>query len=260
MMEAAMASGSDSNEHTMNEHPHDALPAFVLGALDTAEATVVSAHLGTCPECRAEAESFRAVVGMLPYAPAPQEPPAHVKRQLFARISADAVPTGAVGDMPRLRSLPRWMGAVTTLSLAISLVLMLVALETRSRIDRQHEMMTLMAMQGTIAQRLKAAPGVHGASATMYMRPGHNQAVLVVYGLKPPAPTSTYQCWLSSPRGPMLAGTFTVDRNGAAEMLINAPQPIDTYTEVMVTAAQPATGQPSAEAVVLSAPLTDSSE
>jgi hypothetical protein len=94
----------------------------------------------------------------------------------------------------------------------------------------------------------------------MYMRPGHNQAVLVVYGLKPSAPRSTYQCWLSSPRGPMLAGTFTVDRNGAAEMLINSPQPIDTYTEVMVTEAQPTAARPAGEAVVLSAPLKDSSE
>ncbi|HNP73599.1 MAG TPA: zf-HC2 domain-containing protein, partial [Kouleothrix sp.] len=76
-----------------NAHPLELIPDFVLGTLDSHETFQVSMHLAACESCSAEAESFRAVVELLPYAARPLEPPAHVKRQLFARIAA----TGA-GD------------------------------------------------------------------------------------------------------------------------------------------------------------------
>ncbi|NOK61163.1 MAG: Transmembrane transcriptional regulator (anti-sigma factor RsiW) [Chloroflexi bacterium AL-W] len=74
----------------MDEHIRELLPAFVLGALDADEVFLVEQHLRTSKEVRAEVAELRTVAGLLSYAPEQQQLPAHVKRQLFARIGATA--------------------------------------------------------------------------------------------------------------------------------------------------------------------------
>ena len=51
-------------------HPGEALGAFVLGALDEAEAAQVRAHLAGCPGCRAEQERLADTSGLLAVVPA----------------------------------------------------------------------------------------------------------------------------------------------------------------------------------------------
>lgn len=71
-------------------HPHeDDLPALALGALDCHEVQAIHRHLVTCPGCRAAAETYRAVVSLLPYAAEPHEPPADLKQRILARIVRD---------------------------------------------------------------------------------------------------------------------------------------------------------------------------
>src|SRR5919109_4621868 len=111
----------------MNEHPHDSLPAFVLGALDADEAIRVTKHISTCPACRADAEAFRAVVDMLSYSPPCHEPPSHVKHQLVAQIAASTGAPPALASLTRPRDAAHrgplaWMrtiGAVTALPLVL---------------------------------------------------------------------------------------------------------------------------------------------
>lgn len=67
------------------------LAAYVLGALDADEVMAVEAHLAHSHAARAEVQALREVVALLPYAAQPVEPPAAVRRQLFARIEANRV-------------------------------------------------------------------------------------------------------------------------------------------------------------------------
>ena len=74
---------------TMQTHPYeDDIPAFALGALDTEEALRVKEHLARCPSCRREVAAYQAVVGMLLYMVAPQDPPAHLRCRILACIAA----------------------------------------------------------------------------------------------------------------------------------------------------------------------------
>jgi anti-sigma-K factor RskA len=114
-----------------NQHPQDSLPAFVLGALDIDEALLVNAHIIQCSACRAEVETFQAVLGALPYATQPREPPAHVKQQLLARIAATA-PAERTGRLARPRE--RWVQAITGGALALSLAFGVMLYDTNSRI------------------------------------------------------------------------------------------------------------------------------
>jgi len=122
-----------------NDHPQDAIPAFVLGTLDIDEALVVNAHVTECPGCRAEAEAFQAVLSALPYAAAPRQPPAHIKQQLLARIAAAPpaaqapTPMRAAAGTPS-RAAPRWMQAATGGALVLSLAFGMMLYDTNSRV------------------------------------------------------------------------------------------------------------------------------
>lgn len=66
----------------------DQLAAYALGALDADEVMQVEAELARSAERQAELKALRDVVALLPYAAQPVEPPAALRRQLFARIEA----------------------------------------------------------------------------------------------------------------------------------------------------------------------------
>jgi anti-sigma-K factor RskA len=119
-----------------NDHPQDSIPAFVLGTLDIEEALLISAHVTECPGCRAEAEAFQAVLGALPYAATPRQPPAHVKHQLLARIAA-ATPAARLPapSRPLAHTTPRWMQAATGGALALSLAFGMMFYTTNNRVS-----------------------------------------------------------------------------------------------------------------------------
>src|SRR2546427_12418911 len=102
------SAGDTGDQQSMNEHPHESLPAFALGALDADEAVQVTQHLSGFPTCRDHADTFSTVVGLLPHATAPRNPPAPVKHQLLALVAGVAAASGGAGVRARRRL--RWMG------------------------------------------------------------------------------------------------------------------------------------------------------
>lgn len=238
----------------MNDHPQDSIPAFVLGALDADEAFQISRHLSRCPACRAEAEAFHAAVAELPYAAAPHTPPPHVKRQLFARIAATAATEHAGASQARPGARSRWMGVVAAGSLALALAFGAMMVDARSKVatltarveqaEQRVAQMSGQLTQGPDAAIFIAAPQTVGrrlaspdqrASAMMYMQPDNPHAVLVVQGLQPAAPGTTYQFWLARPGEQVPSSTFDVTQAGTAMVMIDAPAPVNQYDQVMVT-------------------------
>jgi len=120
----------------MNEHPHDALPAFALGALDADEASQVLNHVVACPTCRDDVAAWDSIVALLPYTSAWHNPPAYVRRRVFALISATRTAQSAA-PAPRPRraagSAQRWTTAMAICSLALALVFGLLFDDTRQR-------------------------------------------------------------------------------------------------------------------------------
>ena len=84
------------------------LGAYALGQLPEEERAALEAHLEGCPECRAEAESFRGVARLLPLAdpariaePAPR-PPAELRERIETVIGAEHA-EHAAGERKRKR-------------------------------------------------------------------------------------------------------------------------------------------------------------
>jgi anti-sigma-K factor RskA len=245
-----------------NDHPQEAIPAYVLGALDADEARRVREHLAACQLCRDEAEAFQAVVTMLPYASGAQNPPPRVKRQLLARVSAAqetpppqlARPAAHAPAAVPLRA--RLASYAAVAAVAVAAALGYVALETSAQADRlaaqnaesqrviadlraqlgqDDQIVSFIANPETVSQEVPATRLASGASALMYMQPGHNQVVLVVHGLPPLAPGKMYRLWLASEAELVPMGSGMPRDGGVTQFHGYAPKPMDTYAQVMVT-------------------------
>lgn len=302
------------------------IPAFVLGALDAHDATRAAAHIATCPRCRAEAESFRDTVGLLPYAAGAIDPPPRVKRQLLARIAAENENTSSSATSKRqsMTSLPpfipgRWFAPVAALMLVLLVGLSVATFEARGRADQlaaelvanrqvmremeaqivevrqtaqtiqvqlaasqrelnetraqlaasqrelqeiqasgsnDGQLVSFIAAPQTVSQLLgttERAP--EEASARIFMQPGHNRLVLLIYGLKSAEPGKVYRLWLAKGNQAIAIGTVTVGSDGVAEFVVDAPEPMDAYDQVMITLDQVDTAAQPSEEVIFEANL-----
>jgi anti-sigma-K factor RskA len=257
----------------MNEHPHDLLPAFALGALDVDEASQVLQHVAVCTPCRADVEAWGAIVGLLPYTVASHSPSAHIKRRLFAMIdaSADARP-GADAAPSRQSPARRWMGALAAGAMSLALVFGLLFANERGHTDTltaqlderertiqrvrtqlERELQATVFMATAISQPLEGAQA--GAQGKMYMKSGDTHVVLVVHGLQPPPAGKVYQFWLATADTQVPSEIFTVGPGGAATLAIEAPAPVDSYAQVMVTVEQAPGSQSPSDQIVLRARL-----
>lgn len=261
----------------MDQHPHDLLPGFALGALDPAETLLVVAHIRDCPGCRDEVEVFRATVSVLPYTAPTHDPPPHVKQQLFARIAATqpaaAPPVAAAAPAPRL-PWTRRMGALAALLLLLALGAF--AMNTQRQLaDTQRQLaeiqaelqqarrvtatngpqlIAFMSEPATVSRALQASTA--NVKGRMYMQPGHKQVVLMVQGLPSAAAGQAYRCWLATATNQTQVCSFTETTGDSAEVLFEAPQPIDSYQQVMLTLEPADSTHPNLNNVVLQAPIS----
>lgn len=301
-----------------NESPDDLLAAYALGALDADEVLRVEAHLAGSTESRAELQAFRDVVAQLPYAAQPVEPPATVRRQLFARIAAEQTPPARPLDPPPARrSAPRgrWMlpaAVALLLLLTFGLGGMVLSLqgnvsrlarnndelasslaETRQQLaatqaqqqalatelaasrrelgtvetqlavnqrdlatlNRQimseQQIFTFITAPGVATRQLAARGPIDEAGGEMYMRPGQREAVILFRGLPQLEPGRVYQFWLANGDTQIAAGTVIADADGLARLVIEAPQEVNAFRQVMLTV-EPAEGSslPTGEVVL----------
>lgn len=112
------------------QHPRDAIAAYLLDALPPDEIDAVEAHLSFCDECQEFAQELREVVDMLPMMAEERTPPPALKERLMAVVNEDAAQRAAPVPLRPLatqgRRRPRY-GWATTL-VAVAAVLTLVAM------------------------------------------------------------------------------------------------------------------------------------
>lgn len=91
----------------MNEREHgarrDELAAYLLGALDPAEAAALEQHLAGCEACRDELDWLRPAARMLPEAVERVEPPLALRARIMAEVEADAGVKRPAARSPRRR-------------------------------------------------------------------------------------------------------------------------------------------------------------
>ncbi|HEU4599257.1 MAG TPA: anti-sigma factor [Solirubrobacterales bacterium] len=111
-------SGRDGHEHWSDD-----LAAYMLGALEPAEAAAFEHHLQGCERCRAELRWLEPAVGTLPEAVARHEPPRALRASLMAEVRAEAGAGSATAPRPRSRPAPprlRFAGAFAAIVLLVA--------------------------------------------------------------------------------------------------------------------------------------------
>jgi hypothetical protein len=103
----------------------DFLPELALGVLPEDEAAEIRRVLDDCADCRAELETLKAAVDLLPAAVDLNEPSALVKEAVLRRVSTEAAPAARPAPLPVqprvLRPAWRWAGAAAA-AIALGIV------------------------------------------------------------------------------------------------------------------------------------------
>jgi anti-sigma-K factor RskA len=86
---------------TDHERWEDAAGSYVLNALTDDERVEYEAHLGSCPECRAEVSELRIAAEALPVSPPPMVPPPALKARIMAEVEREAALLASAGKPDR---------------------------------------------------------------------------------------------------------------------------------------------------------------
>lgn len=121
----------------------------------------------------------------------------------------------------------------------------------QASIGKDEQLVAFIAAPQTVSQLLGTTDRApEEASARMFMQPGHNRLALLIYGLKSAEPGKVYRLWLAKGGQAIAIGTVTVGPDGVAEFVVDAPEPMDAYDQVMITLDEIDTiAQPSEEVI-----------
>jgi anti-sigma factor RsiW len=195
--------------------------AYVLRALDPAEAQEFRVHLASCAVCRDEVAALRSAADALALAAPQVAVPRALKRRVMAAARASGEPADrrrskrrAAARMPSRRLALAGAGSLTILAGIIAAV--------------------LIGGGSKAARTLRASVAVPSASATVRLAADHAELDL---RRMPPAPAGhIYEVWLQRGHGPPLATSvlFNVTSSGAA--VVGLPGDLGGVRAILVTA------------------------
>jgi hypothetical protein len=217
-------------------HVHEDLGSFVLGGLGPADEERVRAHLADCPECaaaHAELQGLPQLLDLAVVAGAGEEdplPPA-IEERVLDRFARERRPARA-----RRRWRPRLaLGAVGALAGAAAAVALLIgAFGFRAAPETRYHL-ALQPMGGTPVS----------ATARVGLRSVQNgtRVQLWVHDL-PTQPGDVYEVLCSNKKWSASAGTFRVDAQGNAYVVLTTAAKRGNYDRIVVVRLSSATAQP----------------
>jgi len=196
--------------------------AYVLGALEPAEAEEFRRHIAECEACREQVAAYERVTEVMPAGGESYEVPSGLRRRVMREVRA--TPKPAAATPPQIRA-PRSWRPLTALAggLAVVIVAAIVAVA--------------LSTSGSGTRTIEASAG----NAELRITSGRGD--LIVHRL-PQLPTGRiYQMWVQRGNGaPAPTGTlFSVSAGGTAA--VGVPGSLDGVSAVMVTQ-EPAGGTP----------------
>jgi anti-sigma-K factor RskA len=246
-------------------------PAFVLGALDPADAEAVRAHLGDCPERHDAVEALGGTVGHLAELAEPVEPPAALKARLMAAVADDlgsrasgrAAMSAAATGSATLPPAPAGIGAeptpleverarrrsVLSFVMAAAAVLLIVILGA-SNLALRGELDAAAEQAGVLREAIAAVgrPGARVASVTgteaqpgasgFVVIPTEGDGYLAVHGLAAPPVGQTYAAWTIDASGVPVAAGLASPHDGLAVFVL----PSSRSAEVVALTLEPKGG------------------
>lgn len=223
-----------------HEELESSVAAWVLGAVDEAEAEAIRSHVEGCVTCRELAGRLRRVVGALPLGVEELNPPPRLRERVLAgaTVSQREAPRAAVRvrrPEPKQVAVLRAAAAPRRIPSYALAAVALIALLTGVIIGQ----VALRAPQPPASSQvarftLAGHQEMAGAQATVIELKSDGLALIDFRGLPPPGSGRVYEVWLIPPKGdPMPAAVFVPDSNGAKVVLVNSS--LAGYSNMAVT-------------------------
>lgn len=232
------------------------LPDYAIGALDERTAAAVQRHLASCQSCWLEHVSNLEAMGLLVNAAAPgpevraafltratQERPIpagadelDVLRSSSSHLAQDAPPRDSQRPKPIA---PQWRRALPLAFAAAAAAILLLAFFAPWRSVQQDPAARVIAEIVTTAPSFELAESDQEppASGVLYAEANENRAVLVARNLAALDEGLQYQIWLFNADGERTSGgQFSPDSSGQAEILIETPLTLASYSAIAVSA------------------------
>lgn len=221
-----------------DERLHDEAAAWVLGALDNAEAAEFVRRMEASPEVRKVVADLQEAADALPFSVVPAGPPPELRDRIMAVVESEAEllhATGARADRPYRPRTPWWRSLLRPLPVAATACVLLLAGLAAG---------LLIGGGGSESARTVAAQVTGGgtANATAKVEIEADHAELVVDGMRSPGEGHVYQVWYvhDGQSDPVPAGAlFDVDSAGQGAAAL--PGGVDDVKSVLVSV-EPAGG------------------
>ncbi|MHB8645213.1 MAG: anti-sigma factor [Thermomicrobiales bacterium] len=221
----------------------EAIAAYALDALPPDEEATVAAYLAAHPEARALCEEYRSIVGLLPYAAAPSEPPPYIREGVLRTIRSERT-TRRRFSLPPVRY--RFISAFAACALALLLVWN-IGLQVRTSpapANASASISDILSQPGLMTYAMEPQPAAPNASGRVYLTPGLKQAAISVWKLPPLPPDHTYQLWFQLDAQTRVSiTTFSVDAKGSAVVRLDVPRMNRPYVQCGITL-EPQGGSP----------------
>lgn len=208
-------------EDRSHEEIKSLVAAYVLGAVPEDEESAIRAHLITCDECMAEADSYATVTTALGDAIEPEALPPGFEDRVLTRVTAERAGREPVPARRRLNL--GWVVALASLLLAAAVG----AAYVNVRNDLAEQERLIASALARVDQGMTLQGEGRGAVV-----PADGGTLFVATGLAAPPEDRTYQLWLLGRTEPVSAGTFGVE-NG--RVLIEIDRPVAGFDGAAVT-------------------------
>lgn len=197
--------------------------AYVLGALEPAEADAFRAHLATCVVCRDEVSAFQEVTNLLPLTVAPQPVPSGLKARVMAEVNAEARATAPAATRSARRTwLPEWL-TIPNPAFAAAAVIVVLAVAIGA----------IVIGSGGGTTHVYHASVTWPGSATVHVTDGRGE--LVVSRMPAPPMTKVYEVWLQRGSGRPQPTTALFSPTTTGSGSVDVPGNLHGVSRIMVT-------------------------
>ncbi|HEV2012040.1 MAG TPA: anti-sigma factor [Candidatus Limnocylindria bacterium] len=240
----------------MIEHMTDDLELYAVGALRSAEADRVTAHLAGCPACRAELAEIATVVNALPDTVAPREPPARLKDRILSAAATDLARPATRETAWTFRPTRGWLGIGALAAVAVLLlVLDLNSLRELRAAESERAEYALIAEKvshGGSNWYMVGLDQWQGAGGTLFAPGKPDLSPFVVFhDLRPLTGGAMYAVWLVDADGHWVRGA-NFSASGHAIQGVDLTVPVDSFAQCAVTIEMQAEGKRSGPLVMQS--------
>lgn len=126
----------------------------------------------------------------------------------------------------------------------------------RAQIHTDEQTLGFLTANDLALQPLAAGNSGAGTQGAMFMRPGQREAVVLIRGLPQLAQAQTYQFWVAQGAQQVNLGALEVGTDGIGRLRLQAPAPVDSYAQMMVTIEQHAPVATPSDQIVLQGTLS----